>query len=365
MALYSYEVAEIAQNIAREGETIAVTEIGEGTNGFGFKISFTNEEGKTRSYFVKSLSPFGFGNELAANRLQRMAEAAIPYENSIPVHAVLALDEDGQILGNLLKLTEAVTISQILPDNAKNLLELLRSHPLYMEDVENSAALMAQAMVDIHSAEKFVGENAEALYDRSTRSIIHNEELTPGVWDFLRKQNPTWITPDEYALFVQNMILTRENLSTDASRMTRVQGDYWAANVFTTPDEVLITDSRTVWGEPAIDAAWMIGEFCMQNLLRYGQFAGPITNAVWSEIQNYQHERQDWNLVNYMALPYSFQAFAEATFTPDLTDEQRRTLFLAGFGALLAAQGGRPFTAEHLDLYVSIAKDTLDNLHER
>jgi hypothetical protein len=66
-----------------------------------------------------------------------------------------------------------------------------------------------------------------------------------------------------------------------------------------------------------------------------------------------------------MALPYSFQTFAEATFTPDLSDEQRRTLFLAGFGALIAAQKGRPFSAEYLDIYVSIAQDSLNNLNGR
>jgi hypothetical protein len=233
MALHTQEVTEIAHTIAKEGETIAVTQIGEGTNGVGFKITFTNPEKLTRSYFVKTLSPNGFGNELAPARLKSMTEATVPYEHSIPVHAVLALDEDGQILGNLLNLSEAVTISQILPDDAQNILEKLRSPELTLEEVETTAALMAQTMVDIHSAETYEGENPQAVYDRSTRSIIHNEELTPGVWDFLRQQNPTWITPEEYALFVQNMILTRESMVSDSDRMTRVQGDYWAANMFT------------------------------------------------------------------------------------------------------------------------------------
>lgn len=346
----------IARYLSRKGDQVSIAPIGNGTNGTGHILNISENSGAHRSFFLKTLSNAGFGNELPANRLERMVNGAVPYAHSIPVHAVFAVDQQGQVLGDVLRMAEAVTVSELLPPDSINVLESLRSPDIPIEGVQFWADLLSTTMKDIHGSEKYRGENATALYQRSTRSIIHNEELTPGVWDFAKQMQPRWISSDDYVHLVNHMMQVRERMPLKPQRLCRIQGDYWAANIFLSSQGVHVTDSRTVWGEPAIDASWMVGEFCMQNYVRTGQFAGEYTSIAWQAIQNYQRETRDTELTRFMALPYAFQTFAEAVFTPGLSDSQRRTIFLAGYGGLLAAQKGRSFSAPHIDEYVQLAR---------
>lgn len=349
-----------ANNIARQlaehfGAQTDFKNRGEGFNGKGFEVRIGD-----KSFFLKTVNDSGFGNELPNRRLSRLIEAAQTFPHAIPIHAVFAVGQDSRLIGTIHEMQEAFALYELLPEGSSNFLELIRNPKTQLETIHQKALQMVDALADIH-AEKYSGNNARALYDHSTRAIIHDEELIPGVWDFLKTNNPKLIKPEQFAQFLGTMSVVRDVGGTHPRRLTRVHGDYWAANVFFTPnDDVLITDSRIVWGEPAIDLAWMIGEFCMQDLIRSGQFGGNFSHLAQMMVERYQQKTRDRSIATFMALPYAFQAFAEATFTPNLSQEQRKTLIGAGMGGLLNALQGHPFSLDSLNQYQNTGRGSLN-----
>lgn len=334
-------------------ERATVDPHGEGCNGRGAILTMSASDGNERKLFIRETNPNGFGNESAGRRLGRHLDASINYPNCVPVYGVFAVGDDGSVLGELTRIHEAVTVSELL-EGSESFLSQLRNSETTASEVSERAMRMAEAMAQIHSIEYDGDESQQrAHYRYATNSIIHDGELTPGVRDFSLERGDTWLNSEQFARFTHNMVLARESAGVNPERLSRIQGDYWAANIFFDEDQsISIIDSRTVWGEPAMDAAWMIGEFCMQDMIRTGQFNGEFTKIAFDAIEAYKTEMEDLDLENYMHLPYSFQAFAESVFTPNLSDEQRFMLVCAGNGALLAALRGEPFEMTKLNEYV-------------
>lgn len=348
-----------ANNIARQlaehfGVQTDLKNRGEGFNGKGFEVRIGD-----KSFFLKTVNDGGFGNELPNRRLSRLIEGAQTFPHAIPVQAIFAVDQDSRLLGTLHEIQEAFALYELLPEGSANFLELIRNSNTDFETIRARARQMADALADIHD-KKYRGNNAQALYDHATRAILHDEELIPGVWDYLKTNNPRLLKPEQFGTLLSTMSVVRDNKGSHPRRLTRIHGDFWAANVFFTPDDtILITDSRIVWGEPAMDLAWMIGEFCMQDLIQTRQFGGIFCRLAEEMVAQYQQKTKDRSITSFMALPYAFQAFAEATFTPGLTDNQRRVLIGAAQGGLLAALQGKPFLISQLNHYQQSGRQAL------
>lgn len=350
-----------AKYFQKQDEISQIDLHGEGCNGKGAILTISTPDGESRRLFIRTTNSNGFGNESAGRRLGRHVDAAQEYPYCVPVHGVFAVADDGSILGELSRMQEAVTVAELL-QGSESFLAQLRHPETTPEMVEERALIMASAMAEIHSL-KYVGEDheKEAHYLFSTNSIIHDGELTPGVRDFSLRRGDVWLNSEQFARLTHNMIRVREKMGSRPERLSRIQGDFWASNIFFDAEQnISIIDSRTVWGEPAMDAAWMIGEFCMQDMIRTGAFHGAFTEVARQAIAQYKEQMGDQELEQFMHLPYAFQSFAEAVFTPGLQDEQRQMLVCAGNGALLAALRGEHFNMTKLDQY---AKEGLKDFH--
>jgi len=331
-------------------QKVTIIKDGSGYNGNGFVVRIGDRE-----LFLRISSSSGFGNELAGGRLDRAINAAVPYSNSVPIHAVFAITEDGEAIGSLINIAEAISIWELIPEGSSNLLESIREKQPEMEKIKRMVSKAIEAIFLIHS-EKSV-DNRENLYNRATRSIINDGELTPGVWDFLKKNNPGLIKPEQYAKFISNMILCREKAGNHQERLSRIHGDFWGSNLFFDQNEdIHIIDSRTVWGEPAFDLAWFVGEFIMQSLLRADQEFMKVADEA---VKKYQELTGDREVKKFMNLPYSFQAFAEAVFTPNLTQDQRLDLFFIANGVLICGYNGEEFNLQDISKYREIGKENL------
>ena len=97
----------------------------------------------------------------------------------------------------------------------------------------------------------------------------------------------------------------------------------------------------------------MIGEFVMQDLVRFGRFGHSFTGVAANALLHYVEKTGDVDLFNSLALPYSFQAFAEAFFTPGLTDDTRRKLVATAWGALKSRLDGEPFDLASMNTYTT------------
>lgn len=353
---------QFSQYLKSPEETGSIDLLGQGFNGRGAVLTLTSPDGSSRNLFLKVTDPHGFGNETSARRLSRHIAAAEPYPHSVPIHGVFAIDDGGRVLAEVSRIYETVTVSELIV-GSESYLAQLRKPDTTSGDVAERALIMAQAMAEIHSIKHGGSEDEKRdLYLYATNSIIHDGELMPGVRDFSLKKGDTWMNSRQYSQLMRNMMIVREEIGPRTDRLSRIQGDFWASNIFFDKDDnISIIDSRTVWGEPAIDAAWMIGEFCMQDMLREGRFGGAFAHVVIDALAQYKEQTGDCDIERYMHLPYAFQTFAEAVFTPDLTDKQRLKMAAVGNGALLASMRGEVFDMMNLNKYMQEGLEDLQN----
>lgn len=345
-------ITQALRRQSKENLPIRVEPVGNGYNGTGYILHVGHE-----TYFLKMLDAQGFGHETPARRLTSLIEAAQQALGVVPAIQVCALLNDGRVLSGLEQMREAFAIFKLLPPGSQQLLPLLRDRQRRAKELEPYAIKMVDSLVRIHQDSRHAPADAAAAYDYSTQAVIHNPELMPGVRDFLRQHHPQLLSAKQYGQLMASMMEVREHLGTHPERLTKVHGDYWAANIFLTPstesgkDQLISTDTRLTWGEPAADVGWMIGEWCQQALVRTGHFSGEFWQTAVMMVERYKKVSGDRLVEKYMALGYAFQAFAEATFTPDLHDEQRRDLIGAAQGGLLAALRSENFQVAHLDAY--------------
>jgi hypothetical protein len=340
----------------------SVRPIGQGFHASGYELLTQGVAGE--HLFARMISPLEFGHDLPPARIAAMLEASLSMPHALPTHAVAGLTHDGTLV-DLTQVKEVIAIAEFLPPGSSNFCDLLRTQThsdaeakALADEVQEKALLMAQAMVDIHSSQKFSGTPQEALslYKRSLRAVIHNDELTAGVLDLIDFTATSWVTHEHIVGLLADMERVRHGMGSRPERLTRIHGDYWANNVYFcastegghTP---IITDGRLVWGEPAIDAGWMIGEFVMQDLVRFGKFGQSFTAIAKRAMDAYVERSGDDDIYRYMHLPYAFQAFAESYFTPDIAPEKRKTLVAVARGTLAAALRGEPFNLDRLNQY--------------
>lgn len=346
----------------QDASVSSIDSVGQGFHATGYEVRIQGT-GHDR-IFARLISPLEFGHDLPSARIEAMLEASHSMPHALPTHAVVGITRDGSLV-DLTHIHEVVAIAQFLPAGAVNFCESLRTPTNSHEDAhrlaqntQQNALLMAQAMVDIHASQPFAEtpQEARSLYKRSLRAVIHNDELAAGVADLIDYNSASWISHEDVVGLLADMERVRHVMGVHPERLRKIHGDFWANNIYFHTDQEgllvpIVTDGRLVWGEPAIDAGWMIGEFVMQDLVRFERFGHSFTGVAANALLHYVQQTGDTDLFSSIALPYSFQAFAEAFFTPDLTDETRRKLFATAWGALKSRLNGEPFDLTALNTY--------------
>jgi len=357
--------SQIFQSIANHySEPISFTRVGNGYHADGFIGTSPNGQ-----IFARQMNSLGFGHDLPSDRLKSMLESRESLPHGLKTHAVLLFGSDGTVT-EVPPFSEVVTIADVLPSDAYHLGTILRTPaqtPVEVDDIvekaQSIASVMTDVMADIH-ATKFEGDNlhATSLYRRATAAIIHDPELTAGVIDFADPPTP-WMSHHEGVLLVADMEKARRAYGVHPERVSQIHGDFWTNNAYQRTDGTLyITDPRLTWGEPAIDAGWVIGEFLMQDIVRSGSFNRDFTQTIQRAMHAYVEKTGDTDIYAYMHLPYAFQTLAEAAFTPGIRDDQRRILFATGVGALQDAQSHIPFSFENLQSYTKKGQTRLSAL---
>jgi hypothetical protein len=339
-----------------EPDAISVKKIGEGFNASGYSIQ-TIRNGTEQKLFARELSPSVLGATTPEDQAFSLLESSRTVQGALPSR-VYGIKQNGEFV-EVTGIQKYISIGQHLPDGSVNFLGLIERKDDSEEaseiafEIEPLAMQMTDLLVAIHDEDlEELPSPAELLYSRATAAIIHNSELGRGVVDLLLSQNPEWVTPDDTDLLLSLMIKTRRMLGVHPERLTKIHGDYWQANIFFTPNgEILTGDIRTGWGEPADDVVSMIADLCAHDLIQYGSFGNDFTELSKKMLKRYIETRRDPEITKYMALKYSFKTLAEATFTPGITDEQRRMLFATGIGALTDSLEGNSFDVDCLNEY--------------
>lgn len=335
---------------------VLIEPIGSGIHASGFQIIFGESQERR---FLRIIEPVNFGHDLPSARIETMLEANHSLPHALSTHTIFGINASGEII-DLSDLREVVALAEFLPEGAINFGSMLRMNTTSTEEnhalaelVRDHALSMAHAMADIHDI-PYTGssESATSLYKRSLRAVIHTGELTAGVMDLIDWDTARWIRHEDAVNFMGDMERVRFCMGVQPERLRRVHGDYWPNNIYFSNEKIIVTDGRIVWGEPGIDAGWMIGEFLMQDLLRFGQFGKDFTSVASEAFGTYFERTRDREIQWNMALPYAFQAFAEAYFTPDISDAARTRLFATARGALKYRLDKEPFQLSKLNSYM-------------
>lgn len=370
MAKIEISISEAVKSyLERSGTPVdSIHSIGNGFHAAGLDVRL--QDGVTH-LFLRQIHPVEFGHDLPGDRIKAMLEAVCELPHSLKTHAILAITENGQIV-DVTKLKEVATLGEFLPHEVTSFCDDLRKPTLTNNEaqelasrIEPKAQIMGITMAEIHD-KKFEGssEAAISLYKRSTRAVIHNDELTAGVGDLnmMDFDKVDWMRHEDFVRLLADMERARHAMGTHPERLRQIHGDFWVNNLyFDNSNTIVVTDGRLNWGEPGIDAGWMIGEFIMQDLLRFGHMNDVFTHVANHAIDIYQQITSDRNIYYFMGLPYAFQAFAESVFTPNLTSHQRRLLVATALGTLQDAKSGIPFDFSMLNTYTARG---LELLHE-
>lgn len=354
----------VTKHLQDQLSVVSISPVGDGFHATGFDVLLTNGN----HLFLRQIHPVEFGHDLPGDRVKAMLETAYALPSSLKTIAILGITAEGNTV-NIANLREVLTLGEFFPENTKSFCEDLRTETASIKEsralaerIRTKAIRMGVTMASIHERH-FDGpqEHASSLYKRSTRAVIHNDELTSGVGDLIDFHASNWLTHAQYVRLLENMEEVRYALGIHPERLRQIHGDFWANNLyFDAQQNIIITDGRLNWGEPGIDAGWMVGEFAMQDLIRFGHFGDAFTDVADTALAYYVGLTDDTEIYRYMSLPYAFQAFAEAVFTPTLTSVQRRTLFATAVGTLQEARNGRPFDLKRLNTYTSRGRDVLD-----
>lgn len=359
------EDGRLGKFVNPSGSHFDIQELGKGFNATGYKVTV----GDT-SFFARSLNSSQLANATTADKIRSTIEGSFSLPHTLHMK-VLGFAGSGEVV-QLSDVSDVITVGELIPKGYMPFLELLRQPTSSPEELaelvdsaEKYAIQMADVIADIHAYQIPFEQSSTLrrdLYTRATRAIIHNDELLAGVEDLIDLETNTWITEDEIDSLNAHMRKTRAVMGNNPQRLTSVHGDYWAANLFIHPsNEPLTSDTRINYGEPGTDLGWMIGEFLLQDLVRFGEFGHTFTQIAQNALDHYQQKRPDSDIAHYMSLGYGFQAFAEATFTPNLSDIQRRELLYTAFGVLQNAQEGKALQLDNMNIYKANGKSLVES----
>lgn len=317
--------------------SISLEPLGSGYHASGFRAETPN--GVT--LFIREIGHVGFGHDLPQDRAHSMMEGAVDIPHGMETYMILGVKKDGSVV-DLKGIEEVVSVGQFMPEGVENFLGIIQTPANTPEEQQALTDILlpktlrfAETAADIHRIKPNVTvEEGRSLYQRAMREMIGSGELTMGVLDLIDFETTPWISKKDAGQFVGDMLTVKFLLGDHPERLTRIAGDFWANNIFFHGDNVIVTDGRLIWGDPAIDARGFIGEYLQQDYIRFGHFGGPFTDLAQQTMEHYIEITGDKDIWRYMAIPYAFQTLAEAYFTDNLDDHQRRDMFVHSWAFL-------------------------------
>lgn len=334
---------------------ISIKKLGSGVHGGGFLIEMTTPAG-LKSFVIKGLVPKDFGHEYPSDRAGIFLLGLDEYKN-LPKHVravdVLAETEDGSIrtIGGgkeyylLMEKGEG-------RDYFHDLAGFSKKRELEAVDIEKIKALTSY-LSDIHSKKR----DSKSLYWRKIRDTIGHGECLMGVLDTYPEGILSY---KEMAKIEKKAVDWKARLKPKFKRLSQIHGDFHPGNILfplndaekrrngetekqtaesfhrlTAPryrpfiDFTLLDRSRGPWGEPADDVTALTINYIFFSIKYSGAVRGAYLEGLRLFCENYIRLSGDEEILSVVQPFYAFRGVvvANPVFYPDITSEQRKTLF--------------------------------------
>jgi len=322
---------EYFTGLGRRCRVVEMSELGRGAHGTGYLVTI-DEDGSTRAFVLKKISPEGLGHEYPSDRAG-MHLLALETFNGLPRH-VRALDVLSLMPDGTLKAIGGGTEYFLLMERAEGKdyfhdLEAMKDKKTLDGTDRGRISLLARELAGIHTRRCASG----SLYLRRLRDIVGHGECLMGVFDTYPPG--TW-EAEEMAAIEKACVDWRYQLRNKQYRLCRVHGDFHPGNLWFTDEEggtaslTLLDRSRGPWGEPADDVTALTINYVFYSILKFGEMHAPYDEALKLFYDEYMRLTGDRELVEVVAPFYAFRGavVANPVFYPQVTHEQRELLFL-------------------------------------
>ncbi len=330
---------------------VHIRKIGSGVQGTGFLVELETDKGVS-SYVVKSLMTEGFGHDYPSDRAGVFLLDLDEF-NNLPKH-VKALDVLAEMEDGSVKSIGGGKEYYLLMERGKgkdyfcDLSAFSRKDRLGDLD-KNKIHAMTSYLANIHSTRK----DSRPLYWRKLRDTVGHGECLMGVLDMY----PEGTLPyDEMAEIIKKSVEWLFRLKPKFRRLSQIHGDFHPGNIWfeeaksygsgvgkseiagnkapnseprTGPDFILLDRSRGPWGEPADDVTALTVNYIFFSIKHHGDIKGPYLEGLKLFYDDYVRLSGDNEIYSVVQLFYAFRGVvvANPVFYPDLTAQQRRTIF--------------------------------------
>ncbi|MBW7943952.1 hypothetical protein H3C70_00965 [Patescibacteria group bacterium] len=341
----------------------------------GHAVDIETEDGHLR-VFISQPSGNGFGltNDISTETQGYMESQRSVVGSMEPLHLFM-IDETGHVF-DISKVTQLLRVAEHLPDGALNVFNDLRAtlREKWDDDkVTEHFGPITQQVVDIltqlHTQEvpEDIQQKAGALYSESLWRIHSDRELFSGLVHSQNFREKSWTNLRQMSQ-IRSLMEEFEHLTRDRKeRLRPLHGDAWWRNTYRTPNGkvVMIDQSRSAYGEPAIDVVMAVGDAINSSIIRQENGQGPFTDIAQQGIDTYIGKTNDEVVLEMFPLVFAFKTTTLALLNPVISEQSRRDLVAAGYGSLQLAvealREGRPFRFSLSDLptYISVGTTAL------
>jgi aminoglycoside phosphotransferase (APT) family kinase protein len=327
---------------------VDIKKLGSGVQGAGFLIRMNTREGE-KTYVVKTLLPEGFGHDYPSDRAGVFLLDLDEYRN-LPKHVkavdVLAEMKDGSAISvgggiEYYLLMERGAGKDYFGDlNAFADKERL--------DARDSAKIRAMALylADIHAVKK----DSKTLYWRKLRDTVGHGECLMGVFDIY----PEGTVPFEVMTrIIKKSVDWVYRLKPRYGRLSQIHGDFHPGNIWFQADDdfILLDRSRGPWGEPADDVTALAINYIFFSIKNHGDLRGAYREGLALFFEEYMRTSGDKEITEVVAPFFAFRSavVANPVFYPDVSDEDRRKIFLFAEKVLSSDS----FSVERVNTYMN------------
>lgn len=322
----------------RNALSIDITRLGSGVQGSGFLIEVGTPDG-IRSYVIKSLLTEGLGHDYPSDRAAVFLLDLDEYRN-LPNH-IKALDVLSEMEDGSIKSIGGGREYYLLMEKAEGRdyfydIRLFAQKSTLDELDRKKIQVMASYLARIHAVKK----DSPTLYRRKLRDTVGHGECLMGVFDTY----PDGVVSTEVMSdIIKKSIDWIMKLKPKYKRLSQVHGDFHPGNIWFAPsadsksdstvsetDFTLLDRSRGPWGEPADDVTAMTINYIFFSIINHGDVRGSYREALQLFFDHYIRESGDAEIKKVVAPFYAFRGavVANPLFYPQVTDEQRRKIFL-------------------------------------
>ena len=343
------EIAQfITGNAAGIKETTLSSTRSDGAFSTGQPLHIETTDGQVFHFFISRPNGRGFGlTNNTASQLSTLLESHRAVPHTMEPLALLAVLDDGQIV-DISRTQYILKVAELLPESSipltSDLVESFKGKWTDEQILEHFMPIgeaVANVLVQIHSQSipDDIVEKAQDLYSESLWRVHSDKELLAGIMHKIDFSQNTWLRLAE-ASFLRTLMERFEHATRNQpERLTALHGDPWWRNTYRTADnEILFIDqSRSSYGEPAIDVALAIGDSINNSLVRNKSYSGPFLEVANHTLQTYIDQSGDYEVLKMLPITLAYKSFAAAVNNPGIPDAIRRRLFATGVGCLAQA----------------------------